>query len=213
MKTPFSTEQFFHVFEQYNLTIFPAQIIIALLGLGAMLLLYSKASLKNKLIGIFLGILWMWTGLIYHIAFFSKINPASYLFGDLFILQGILILFNTFKNRLHFSIEPTIKGFTGYFFILFGLVIYPLIGLISVGLFIKMISLGLPCPTVIFTLGFFILTKNYMPKYLLIIPTLWGLVGLSAVVNFGVYQDVMILISAISAIVFVGFRKKAPLKI
>ena len=213
MKTPFSIEQFFHVFEQYNLEIFPGQIVIALLGLLGLLLLHSKASIKDRYIGVFLGLLWIWTGLIYHIAFFSAINDAAYFFGDLFIVQGLLVLYNSFKGRLHFSLEPDKKGFTGYFFILFGLIIYPLIGLIFQGSYSNIISLGLPCPSVIFTLGFLILTKDHLPKYLLIIPSLWALIGISAVMNFGVYQDLMILISAVSAIVFLGFRKKAKKKI
>lgn len=213
MKTPFSIEQFFYVFEQYNLEIFPGQIVIAMLGLLGLFLLHSKTSIKDSYICVFLGALWIWTGLIYHIAFFSIINEAAYFFGDLFILQGLLILYNSFKGRLHFSIEADIKDFTGYFFILFGLIIYPLIGLILQGTFAKIISLGLPCPSVIFTFGFLILTKDHLPKYLLIIPSLWALIGISAAVNFGVYQDFMILISAICTIVFLGFRKRETKKI
>lgn len=213
MKTPFSTEQFFLVFEQYNLSVFPGQLIIGLLGLIGWGLLHSNAPIKNRYIGTFIGALWIWTGLIYHIIFFSKINPAAYLFGDLFILQGLLLLFNVFKNRFDFSFEPHARDFTGYFFVLFGLIVYPLIGLMAEGSFVRTISLGLPCPTVIFTFGFLILTKDHFPKYLLVIPSLWALVGVSAAVNFGVYQDLMILISAISAIVLVGFRKRTPVKI
>lgn len=213
MKTPFSTEQFFQVFEQYNQAIFPGQLILALLGLVALILLHSNLSFKNWYIGISLGALWFWTGMIYHITFFSKINQVAFLFGDLFILQGLLILYNSIKNRFYFSFEPQARDYAGYFFILFGLIIYPLIGILSGGSLVRTISLGLPCPSVIFTLGFLILTKDHIPKYLLIIPLLWAFVGLSAVVNFGVYQDLMILVSAICAIVFVGFRKKAPLKI
>ena len=129
------------------------------------------------------------------------------------MLEGFLILLNVILDRFHFSFEFQAKDFAGYFFILFGLIIYPLIGQISDGSFMKTISLGLPCPSVIVTFGFLMLTKDHFPKYLLIIPSLWALVGLSAAVNFGVYQDLMILISAISAIVTVGFRKKIPLKI
>jgi hypothetical protein len=213
MKTPFSTEQFFQVFEQYNLVVFPAQLIIVLLGLVSLWLLHSNMPLKNLLIGSFLGALWIWTGLVYHIAFFSEINPAAFFFGGLFLVEGFLILFNVFKDRFRFAIKFQPKDFAGYFFILFGLVIYPLIDWISDGSFIKTISLGLPCPSVIFTFGFLILTIDHIPNYLLIIPTLWAIVGLSAVVNFGVYQDLMILISAISALVILFFRNKVTIKI
>lgn len=88
MKTPFTTEQFFLVFEHYNLKIFPAQLIIVILGIAALLLVHSKNRYKNKLIGCYLGLLWIWTGLVYHIVFFSGINKAAYVFGGIFIIQG-----------------------------------------------------------------------------------------------------------------------------
>lgn len=200
MKTPFTTEQFFNVFEKYNSTMFPFQLIILFLGIVGLLLLHSKYSFKNKLIGGYLGILWLWMGLAYHIGFFTEINKAAYIFGGIFILQGLLILFNTFvKNRLVFDFIPKTVNFLGYFFILFGLIIYPIIGYFMVDSFSKTISLGLPCPTTILTFGFLMLTNNKFPKYLLIIPSLWALIGLSAAINFGVYQDFMILITAIIA--------------
>jgi hypothetical protein len=47
-----------------------------------------------------------------------------------------------------------------------------------------------PCPTVIFTFGLLLLTSTSMPKYLLPIPLIWSVVsGLSAPLNYGVYDD------------------------
>lgn len=200
MKTPFTTEQFFSVFEKYNSAIFPFQLIILLLGFIGLLLIHSKNPLKNKIIGSFLGMLWIWIGFAYHIAFFTEINDAALVFGVIFILQGLLILYNTLvTDRLIFNFIPQTKDYIGYFFIVFGLIIYPMIGYIVEESFNRIISLGLPCPTTILTFGFFMLTNNKFPKYLLIIPSLWSVVGLSAAINFGVYQDFMILISAVIA--------------
>ena len=61
------------------------------------------------------------------------------------------------------------------------------------------IALGLPCPSAILTFGFLMLVSNKFPKYLLIIPTLWAVIGLSAAINFGVYQDFMLIVAAIVA--------------
>lgn len=208
MKTPFTTEQFFNVFEKYNSAMFPSQLIILFLGIVGLLLLHSKYLYKNKLIGAYLGVLWLWMGMAYHIGFFTEINKAAYIFGGIFILQGLLILYATFiKNRLVFDFIPKTKDYLGYFIILFGLIIYPVIGFILLGSFPKTISLGLPCPTTIFTFGFFMLSTSKFPKYLLVIPSLWAVIGLSAAINFGVYQDIMLPISAIIAVI-VLFRKK-----
>ena len=199
MKTPFTTEQFFLVFENYNLKVFPVQLFIVILGVATLLLIHLKNRYKNRLIGCYLGLLWIWTGLVYHIVFFSAINKDAYVFGGIFILQGILIFINTFNQRLIFTFTPQSKDYAGYFLILFGLIIYPIIGIAAEGTLVRTITLGLPCPSTIFTFGLFLLTMNKFPKYLLIIPSLWAIVGLSAAINFGVVQDYMIIISAIIA--------------
>jgi hypothetical protein len=67
--------------------------------------------------------------------------------------------------------------------------------------------MGLPCPSTIFTFGLFMLTNNKFPKSLLIIPSLWAIVGLSAAINIGVFQDLMILIAAITADIILIRRK------
>lgn len=208
MKTPFTTDQFYQVFERYNSTVFPAQLIFLILGVAALFLILSEKSYKSKLTAGFIGILWIWMGLIYHIAFFAEINKAAYLFGLIFILQGILILINTASNRLVFSFKPESRMYFGLFFILFGLILYPAVGLFIHGTKNPIISLGLPCPTTIFTLGFFMMANIRFPNYLLIIPTVWAIVGLSAAINFGIYQDLMILITAFFAICFLKKKNR-----
>ena len=208
MKLPFTTEQFFNVIEKYNLTMFPFQLIILLLGIVCLFLLHSKLSSKDKLIGIYLGVLWIWIGVAYHLTFFTAINKAAFLFGGIFILQGLLILFYSFiKNRLVFTFTLQVKDYLGYFFILYGLIIYPIISYLVEGSFEKTIIMGLPCPSTIFTFGLFMLTNNKFPKSLLIIPSLWAVVGLSAAINIGVFQDLMILIAAITADIILIRRK------
>lgn len=209
MKTPFTTEQFFEVFEKYNSSIFPLQWIILCIGIVFLFLLHSNSIFKGKIIGSFIGLLWIWMGYAYHISFFTEINKAAWSFGSVFILQGILLLIHSvITSRIDFNFTPNVNGYLAYFFIIFGLIIYPLISYFSEGSLERTISLGLPCPTTILTFGFFMLTVNKFPKYLLIIPSLWAVIGLSAAYNFGVYQDVMILLAAIVANIFILQRKK-----
>lgn len=200
MKIPFTTEQFFNVFIKYNSTVFPFQWILILLGIFALFLIHSKYSLKNRLIGSFLGFLWVWIGIVYHIIFFATINKLAFVFGGFFILQGLLLFINTFlKDKLIFSFSSQTKNYFGYFFILFGLLIYPIISYFDQGSFNGTIALGLPCPSTIFTFGFFMMAGKKLPKYLLIIPSLWAILGLVAAIQFGVYQDLVMPIAAIIA--------------
>jgi ATP/ADP translocase len=93
----------------------------------------------------------------------------------------------------------SIQAYFGYFFILYGLIIYPVVGyLIDPDLF-RTISVGLPSPTIILTFGFLLLCDKKFSKYLLIIPSLWAVMGISGVIKLGAYQDSIMLIVAIIA--------------
>lgn len=210
MKTPFTTEQFFNVIENYNSFVFPMQFIILALGAGLMGLVISSKKSKTRVPGIFTGLLWVWIGIFYHLLFFTSINKAAYIFGSLFILQGIFILAETFfKNRLDTLTENKKQKVAGLILIFYGVVVYPVISYFSEGSLVGTISLGLPCPSTIITFGVFLIYGKNISRYLLIIPTLWSLIGISAAINFGVYQDFVMLIAAILASVFL-LRKNRP---
>jgi len=205
---PFTTEQFFEVFRNYNTSVFPAQIIIIILGIIAIGLLHSKNKLKNSFIGFFLGIIWLWTGMVYHLLFFSEINKAAYGFAGLFILQGIFIVIATVKSKLEFEWSINWASYLGYFFVLFGLIIYPLLSYSLESSLEQTITFGLPCPTTIITFGLLMLSKRKMNKYLVIIPSIWAVIGTGAAINFGVYPDYVMILAALVADVYLLKRKK-----
>lgn len=207
MKVPFTTEQFFGIFEKYNATVFPAQWIILALGILSLVLLHGNLPSKSKIIGGVLGAIWIWTGLVYHISFFTGINKAAYAFGGLFVVEGVLILVDSLRSRLEFAVGSRSKDKAGYFFILFALFVYPVIGYLVEHSSGRLIMLGLPCPSTIFTFGLLMLTSRRFSVLLLVIPTLWAVIGLSAAINFGVYQDYMLIVSAIVANVTILRRK------
>ena len=210
MKTPFTQEQFFGIFEEYNTGTFPFQITLLILGILGVFLIHSKIKNKNSMIGGLLGILWLWSGIVYHMAFFTAINKAAYGFGGIFILQGLFFLVETYRGKLEFSWSKSTWQFAGYFFIVFGLIIYPIISFLLAKSSLHIISLGLPCPTTIFTFGWLMLTSKRLSKYLLIIPTLWAVIGAMAAINFGIYQDYVMLLAALVANIYLIKRKKEP---
>ena len=211
MKTPFTTEQFFSVFEKYNHAIFPVQIILFLLSILALIAIGSKIKQKDKFVAGILGVLWLWIGIVYHWAFFSHINILALGYGGVFILQGLFLVWEgVILYNLKFVFRMTVQAFLGYFFILYSLIIYPVVGyLIEPNLF-RTISIGLPSPTIILTFGFLLLCDKKFSRYLLIIPSLWAVIGISAVIKLGVYQDSMMLIAAIIADVLILRSKKPP---
>ena len=122
MNTPFTMEQFFGVFAQYNTTVWPTQVLIYLLALVALFLAIRKTSYADRTISAILALFWLWMGVVYHLIFFTAINPLAYAFGGLFILQGLLLLVSgTFRRKLSFGPAPDVYGWAGGFFILYGL--------------------------------------------------------------------------------------------
>ncbi|MDX1601702.1 MAG: DUF6064 family protein [Salinimicrobium sediminis] len=210
METPFTIEQFFEVFGKYNTAVFPAQFIFIGLGFLGLVLIHKQKNNSNHFISGFLAFLWLWIGFIYHIGFFTSINKAAYGFGALFIIQGLFFVREFFRSNLEFRLQRNSRTYLGYFFVLFGLILYPLTGYLFGSEFHTTISLGLPCPTTILTFGFLMLTNSKFPGYLLIIPTIWAIIGTLAAVNFGVYQDFLMIIAAVIADLYLLKRKKMP---
>jgi hypothetical protein len=179
------------------------------LGILSVLLLHSDKELRHKLIGGFLGVLWIWIGIAYHFLFFTAINTAAYVFGALFVLQGLFFLLETFsRKKLEFVFRGKFMDYIAYSFLVFGIVIYPILIYYLESAWETTITLGLPCPSTILTFGFLMLANSKLSKYLLIIPTLWTIVGTSAAFNFGVYPDYLMAVSALTAIIYLFTRKE-----
>jgi len=211
MKTPITTEQFFSVFEKYNSAIFPIQIILILLSILALIAIGTTIRQKDKFVAGILGVIWIWSGIVYHWAFFSHINILALGYGVVFILQGLFLAWEgVVLYNLKFVFRMTIQAFLGYFFILYGLIIYPVVDYMIEPNLSQTISVGLPSPTIILTFGFLLLCDKKVSKYLLIIPSIWAIIGIFGVIKLGVYQDSMMLIAAIIADVLILRSKKPP---
>jgi len=137
----------------------------------------------------------LWMGLVYHLRYFTTINPAAYVFGGLFVLQAIFFFaVGTLTHKLWFRFHPNSYALVGSFFILYGLIIYPLLGYSSGHSYPYAPTFGLPCPTTIFTFGLLLWTDRKIPKFLLVIPVMWALVGFFATFQLNVWEDAMLLV-------------------
>ncbi len=199
MKIPFTVEQFFEVFRTYNEAIWPAQIVAYVLGVLALALAYRAGKLSNRMVSAILMVFWIWMGTFYHVRHFSVINPAAWIFGIAFILQGLLFLaVGTVLNKLSFCFRLKPLPMIGAVFVLYAMVIYPVLGIYFGHVYPAAPMFGVaPCPTTIFTIGILLWTTNKVPGCLLVIPFLWSLIGMSAAVNLRVPQDYGLVISVI----------------
>lgn len=194
---PFTHEAFLEVFRAYNVAIWPTQIIAYGLGAVAVLLLLRSGLRSSAAILGILALMWIWTGIAYHMVFFSAINPAAYLFGGFFVLQGVLLSRFAFLGRTIFGLPSDVSGIFGIGVIAYALVLYPIIGKLAGQSDPLAPVFGVaPCPLVIFTFGLLLQAKP-VPFALLVIPALWSLVGGSAAFLLDVPQDWFLLLSGL----------------
>lgn len=196
---PFTEEQFLDVFKAYNESVFPAQIILYLIAGIIVFLIYKKPENASRWVTLLLGAMWTWTGATYHLLFFTDINKGAYLFGALFLIQGLLLFWAAYRKGLSFGYASRTLSFAGWAFIVYAMILYPILGRLFGLDYPAIPTFGLPCPLVIFTFGVLLLTARSFSRWLLVIPSLWALIGSSAFLLFGIYQDIALLLSALVA--------------
>ena len=209
METPFTLEQFLEVFKTYNEAVFPTQILFYLISGMAIYLALKPNSITDKTISFILAALWLWMGIVYHIVFFTSINKAAYLFGGLFVIQGILFLiFGVFQNQFSFQFRNDTYGILGASLIIFALIIYPVLGYFLGHVYPSSPTFGLPCPTTIFTFGFLLLNQKKCPIWILVIPFVWSIIGSMAAFQFGILEDAGLIVASVITVSLLIHRSK-----
>ena len=202
MTLPFTVEQFFAVFAAYNTAIWPAQIVAYVLALAALALSWRASRRNGRIVAGVLGGLWIWMGIVYHFLYFSPINPAAFVFGVFFVVQGLLFLYTgTLRGRMLFAFRPEPGPLVGAALIFYAMIAYPLVSAALGHPYPATPAFGVaPCPTTIFTFGLLLWAAAPMPRYLLVIPVLWAIVGTTAAIQLDVVADYGLGLAAVFAL-------------
>jgi hypothetical protein len=186
---PFTRAAFLGVFAAYNerlwlfavgLWILTAYVLIAIV--------VGKAPRRSTIAGL-LTVHWAWAGLAYHVAYFSAINPAAWVFGGLFLLQaGLFAWYGLMTRGLRFYPASPFRRGVSLALISFALV-YPAVALLEGHTYPAAPTFGVPCPTTILTIGFLVGVGPSLPIVLAVIPVIWSAIGGSAALLLGVRAD------------------------
>ena len=209
MQLPFTKDQFFDLFAAYNGALWPALIALWVASVVVSLLLFSSRRPADRWVTAVLAAHWAWAGAAYHAAFFTRINPAAWLFATLFLAQAALFIWvGIVQGRLSFAPwrnawAPVAWGLVAYS------LVYPAINAAQHLSVSRIPTFGVPCPTTIFTAGFLMLAA---PRSwpLAIIPVIWSLVGGSAAVLLDVRADYALPIAGIALTIFSMQRSSEP---
>lgn len=186
---PFSAAEFMAVFGRYNQAVWPAQFILNLLALALVaVLLWVPAGSRWVAGG--LALLWAWMAVAYHFAFFTRIHPAAWGFGLLFLAGAFAFGWLGVRHEhLRFAPEAGVRGWLGGVLIGYALVVYPLLADAFGQRYPQLPTFGLPGPTTIFTLGMLMFAVAPVPRAALVVPLLWSVIGSVAAFQLGVVQD------------------------
>jgi hypothetical protein len=213
MQLPFTTEEFMRVFERYNVSVWPAQLGLYALALVALLSFYWNVLPTRKIVFAILSLLWAWTGLVYHVGYFSSINPLAYFFGAMFCVQSLIFFyFGVIRDKVPLIRRLDLQTVIGLFLVFYALIIYPAIGFAMGRIYPKAPTFGTPCPTTIFTFGILLFSAKRVPFFFLLIPLLWSLVGFSAAVSLGVVEDIGLMVFAVASTAILTLMKPVPIQ-
>lgn len=198
---PFTVEQFFGVFRAYNQAVWPAQWVLVAAAVVALLLAARPNRWSSQAVAAILGLLWLWLGLAYHLAFFSAINPAAYAFAAVSVAGGLALLwFGVVRHQLSFRATRRLRAWWGWALVAFSLGVYPAWAVTAGHRFPEFPTFGLPCPTTLFTVGMLAFLVPPYPRWPLIAPVLWCFVGAQAAFFLDVPQDLGLLVAGVAGV-------------
>ena len=207
MQLPFTRDQFFDLFAAYNEALWPAAVALWMASAVIVLRLSARRPHDRWISALLVGH-WAWSALAYHVAFFTRINPAAWLFAALFLGQAALFFrVGVVQRRLSFAPWGTAWAPFAWGLIAYSLA-YPAINAIDHLSLLRIPTFGLPCPTTIFTAGVLMLATPRSWR-LSTIPVLWSAIGGSATFLLGVHADVALPIAGMALAIF-SLRRTTP---
>jgi Family of unknown function (DUF6064) len=192
MHLPFTNAQFFDLFGAYNSTLWPAALVLWVLTLAAVVqIMRGRAGAVG--LGALAALHWAWSGVVYHAAYFTAINPAAWIFAALFGAEALAWLWlGPIRRRLAFDWGASPRHVLAAVFLVYAL-IYPALGPITGHALPRTPLFAVPCPTAIFTAGVLLALVRPAPRWLFVVPIVWSVIGGSAAVTLGVAPDFMLL--------------------
>ena len=209
MQLPFATQEFFDQLRAYNEALWPAAVALWMMSALAAAWLLVSARPRDRWISGLLAVHWAWSAIAYHIAFFTRINPAAWLFAAIFLLQAAIFFWSGVMNRrLSFTSPRTAWTSIGWFLIVYAL-LYPVINVVEHGSVLNIPTFGLPCPTTIFTVGLLLLATPRSTA-VAIVPIIWSAIGGSAAFLLGVSADYALPIAGAALAIFEWQKSNTP---
>lgn len=173
----FSRETYLRLFELYHRDLWPAQILLAGVGLAMLraLLIGRVAQIQATFVA--LAVIWLWVAYAFHLQRYAPINWAGENFAWVFAAQaGLMIVAAIWPAGLRGG--AVWARWTGAALFVFALVILPLAGLVLDRQWFEVEFFALtPNATAIATLGVMVAFAGAWRWLLALIPLGWCVIG------------------------------------
>ena len=197
MGLPFTSDQFFSVFAEYNRSFWFVALALWFASAAALAGAWRNPRQWSGALMYLLATLWIWNAVAYHALLFTRINPAAWLFAGLFTIEGVLLFWAVARRRIKpLSLTGPFSGL-GIALACYALA-YPFLSFWIGHLYPEIPTFGVPCPTTILTIGVLLAVGGGPPLSLALIPAAWAFIGGSAALLFGVWTDYMLLAAGVS---------------
>lgn len=171
---PFDAEVLASFFTLYNRTVWPAQILAVVLALAALWLILSPRRGGGRVPGLLLAAGWLWCGAVFFLLHFASLDFMAPVYGWVFILQGVLLLWSLGLRRGVLRFRGGAVGWVGLALAVFALFGLPALTALTEAGWQSARIVGLaPGPTAVFSLGLLLMREGRRPWHLLVIPLLW----------------------------------------
>lgn len=206
-----SPEEWWNILENYNLTIFPAQILLHITAILLTALFFLKPERKaSTILKIYLTFSFAWIGIVFFLILGSGLENNIFS-ALLFILIAFFFGIDIMRNRIEFQVPETRYEKIIMVFLLLMAFLYPLIGYLVGHTYPRMIFLGtFPCSTTAFALillAFSIPKVDLKPYVLLLIWAIPFPIFIQ-IPQFKVYEDAIMLTAGIIALILLIKNRK-----
>jgi len=199
-------DQLMTAVSQYNEAIWPFQFVALALSFLGVYLAFRKNKTSDRIIVGMMIFFYLWNALLFWLPAARQGFTTGYVFVVIFLFEAAYLLYAGLKERLSFNFKSSVTAIIGVVVIAYGLIIYPIVGVLIGREYPALIfSPFLSCPLNIWVMGMFLLTDKPLPRCLVVVPFVWGLVGFF-MVAIGLYEDIVLILMNILGAILIWSR-------
>ena len=211
---PYTAKVLFALFDEYNQAIRPLQGVALFLTAGVLMLALRSRENRSRIIVAILAAGWFWTGVVFHLVYFTELNFAAPAYGIVFILQGFLLFWTgVYRNRISIRFQRKPASYAGAAIFILSALILPVIdwhhGLSWTEARFALLA---PGATAGLTLGLLMMVDRRPPLWVGAIPVLWTTVAGAHAAVLGIYQDIALNAAGLLALFLLVARARVLLE-